>query len=410
MDRGDNRRGDVGGRRGLHAAALESDARDPGQDRQGRLPRREKRSDIAPTATALPLPWYAIGAALLILVQALLIVLLLHRRMASRSTRVRLEERLRFETLLSQLSVGLIHVPASGLDKALEQGLGQVVSFLGADRGALDEHRSAEPRTRISWAAPGIEELPWIMEAGEFAWTTARLHDGDVVRFSRTDELPEAAASDRASYERVGTRSHVSLPLHVSDAMLGVLSLDSVHEERIWSDELVERLRLLSEAFASALERRRVEVSLADRLAFEKLLSSLSTTFSNLWAVDLDREIEQGLRRIVESFGFDHGGLIEFSRDGRASRTWTIDGGMTAEDIPWIAARIQRGDLVGFSLIADLPDEAAVDKRSCLARGIKSKVALPLLVGGTSWAASCSRPSAPSARGCRTILSSNSGS
>jgi signal transduction histidine kinase len=164
--------------------------------------------------------------------------------------------------------------------------------------------------------------------------------------------------------------------------MLGVLSLDSVHDERIWSDELVERLRLLSEAFASALERRRMEVSLADRLAFEKLLSSLSTTFSNLWAVDLDREIEHGLRRIVDVFDLDHGGLIEFSRDGRASRTWTIDGGMTAEDIPWIAARVQRGDLVSFSRIEELPVEAAVDRRSCLARGIKSKVAVPLLVGG----------------------------
>jgi signal transduction histidine kinase len=310
-----------------------------------------------------------------------LIVLLLLHRGARRSVRIRLEERLRFETLLSQLSAGLIHVPASGLDKALEHGLGQVVAFLGADRGALDQHPSGEPRARISWAAPGIEELPWIMEAGEFAWTTARLRDGDVVRFSRTDELPEAAATDRASYARVGTRSHVSLPLQVSGAMLGVLSLDSVRDERIWSDELVERLRLLSEAFASALERRRMEVSLADRLAFEQVLSSLSTTFSNVSAAEFDREIERGLRRIVDFFDLDHGGLIEFSHD-RACRTWTIDGGMTAEDIPWMAARMQRGDLVSVSRIEDLPDEAAVDRRSCLARGIKSKVALPLLVGG----------------------------
>ena len=166
------------------------------------------------------------------------------------ATRVLLEERLRFETLLSQLSAGLIHVPASNLDKALEHGLGEVVTFLGADRGALDEHRSGEPRSRIAWAAPGFEELPWIMEADEFPWTAAKLRDGDIVRFSRTDDLPTAAASDRASYTRVGTRSHVSLPLRAGGALLGVLSLDSVRDERDWSDELVERLGLLSEAFA----------------------------------------------------------------------------------------------------------------------------------------------------------------
>jgi signal transduction histidine kinase len=332
------------------------------------------RPDIGP---------YPIAAIVVIVAQALLIVFLLLRRKARRSTRALLEERLRFETLLSQLSTGLIHVPAAtGLDEALEQGLAQVVTFLGADRGALDEHGGGEPRARISWAAPGIQDLPWIMEAGEFSWTAARLRDDDIVRFSRTDELPAAAAGDRASYERVGTRSHVSLPLRAAGPMLGVLSLDSVRDEHVWSDELVERLRLLSAAFASALERRRIEVSLAERLAFETLLSSLSTTFSNLWAVDFDREIEEGLRRIADFLGVDRGGLIEFSRDGRASRTWTIDGRMTADDIPWTTERVQRGDVVAFSRIEELPADASVDRHTCLELGIKSQVALPLLVGG----------------------------
>lgn len=317
----------------------------------------------------------------MIVVQAFLIVYLLLQRTARRSSRAGLEERLRFETLLSQLSAGLISVPARGLDKALEYGLSQVVTFLGADRGTLDEHAVGEPR-RISWAAQGIETLPSITEAAQFPWTAARLRDNHIVRFSRTDELPEAATTDRASYARVGTRSHVSVPLRAGGPVLGVLSLDSVHEEQIWSDALVERLRLLNDAFASALERRRIEVSLAERLAFEKLLSSLSTTFSNLWAVDFDREIEQGLRRIVEFLDVDRGGLTEFSRDGTVSRTWTVNGAVTMADIPWTAAALQRGDAVSFSRIDDLPDEAAVDRRTCRALGIKSQVALPLLVGG----------------------------
>jgi len=309
-------------------------------------------------------------------------VRLLRHHGAHRRGRAQLEERLRFETLLSEVSAGLIDVPASGLDKALEHGLGQVVAFLGADRGALDEHRTGEPRARISWAAPGIQELPAIMEAGQFPWTASRLRDNDIVRFSRTDELPDAAAIDRASYDRMGTRSHVSLPLRAGGPVLGALSLDAVQAERVWSDELVARLRLLSEAFASTLDRRRMEVSLAERLAFEKLLSSLSTTFSNLWTVDFDREIEQGLRRIVDFLDVDRASLIEFSRDGRANRTWTIDGGMTAEGIPWTAALIQHGDVVAFARIEDLPAEAAVDRRTCQALGIKSQIALPLVVSG----------------------------
>jgi signal transduction histidine kinase len=334
---------------------------------------------MASIATSPLLAWSVLGLMLVIAAAALLV----HRRVVRRSTRGHLEERLRFETLLSQLSAGLIHVPASGLDKALEQALGEIVTFLGADRGALDEHRGGERGALISWAAPGIEALPWIMEAGQFPWTASRLRDNAIVRFSRTDELPQEAATDRASYERMGTRSHVSLPLSARGAVLGALSLDAVYDERQWSDELVARLRLLSEAFASALERRRMEVSLAERLAFEKLLSSLSTTFSKLWDADFDRQIEQGLRRTVDFLDVDRASLIEFSRDGIPRRTWTIDGSVTAEGIPWTTALIQRGEIVALSRIDDLPAEAAIDRRTCLALGIRSQVALPLAVAGT---------------------------
>ena len=330
--------------------------------------------------------WYAVAAGVVIAVQAVLLVYFVHRRRARRAEDIQLEERLRFETLLTELSAGLIHVPAAGLDKALEQGLGQVVTFLAADRGTLDEHDGGEPR-RISFASPGIEALPPIMDDGQFPWTAGRLRDNHIVRFSRRDQLPEEATADRATYERVGTRSHVSVPLRAGGPVLGVLSLDSVHDERVWSDAVVERLRLLSEVFAKALERRRLEISLAERLAFEKLLSSLSTTLSNVWAAEFDREIEQGLRRIVEFLNVDRGRLIEFSRDGDPCRTWTTDGPLPAEDLPWTTAMLRRGDVVSFSRIEDLPAEAAVDRRSCLAAAVKSQIAVPLMVGGALVAA-----------------------
>ena len=113
------------------------------------------------------------------------------------------------------------------------------------------------------------------------SWTTERLGRGEVVHFSRVDELPVEAAIDRASYERAGTRSKASFPLRAGGPLLGVLSFGSVHREREWPDEVIDRLRLLSEAFASALERRRAELSLAEHLRFEKLRFSLSTALGH---------------------------------------------------------------------------------------------------------------------------------
>ena len=322
-----------------------------------------------------------VGLALIV-GEALLIVWLLVRRASRRRAKLLLEERLRFETLLSELSAGLIHVAAADLDPAIERGLGQIVTFLGVDRGNLDASADGGPGARISSGPPGLEPLPRVMDGGQFPWTTEQLRRGAVVRFARTEELPAPAATDRASYERAGTRSHVSFPLRASGPLLGVLSFDSVRGERAWPDELVERLRLLSEAFASALERKRMELSLADRWRLDQLLSALSVAFSHLSAVDFDHGIQRGLHQVVAFLGVEGGSLIEFSRDGRTARSWAIEEWMDVGAFPWMTSRLREGDVVSFSRLAELPADAAVDRRSYLAHRIKPQVAVPLQVGG----------------------------
>jgi C4-dicarboxylate-specific signal transduction histidine kinase len=240
------------------------------------------------------------------------------------------------------------------------------------------------PGRRVSWALPGLEEAPPVPNADQFPWTTATLGRGEVVRFSRRDELPEEAASDRLNYEWVGTRSKVLLPLHAGGPLLGVLALGSVQKERPWPDELVERLRLLSQAFASTLERKRIELSLAERLRFEKLLSTLTARFSDLSAVDFDPEVQRALHRIADFLGVDRISLIEFSRDGGTARSWALEEWMAVDEFPWMKARLQRGDTMIVSKIEDFPDDAAVDRRSYLGQRVRLQVAVPLLVGGAA--------------------------
>jgi signal transduction histidine kinase len=297
-------------------------------------------------------------------------------------TKLVLEERLRFEALLSELSAGLIHVPAMDIDAALELALQQVATFLGVDRANLDEFVVGGTGIPISWAAPGLEEAPHVMDVDQFPWTAGKLVRGELVRFSRLDELPADAAIDRASYQRAGTPSKVLIPLRAGASSVGVLSFSSVRRHIAWPDELVERLHLLSQAFTRTLERKRVELALAERLRFEKLLSSLSAAFSHLSAVDFDRGVQRGLREVVDFLRVDRGSLIEFSRDGGAARSWAIEEWMDVGEFPWMTARLQRGDVVDFSQLEAPLDEAAVDRRSYLAQRVKPQVAVPLLVGG----------------------------
>ena len=174
----------------------------------------------------------------------------------------------------------------------------------------------------------------------------------------------------------------LAVPRGLDRRGLGVLSFGSVRSERAWPAEVVERLRLLGAAFASALERKRMELSLAESVRFEKLLSSLSTVLSQLSAGDFNREVQRALHRVVDFLGVARGSLIEFSRDGNTTHSWTIEEWMDVDEFPWMTACLQRGDVVRFSELEKLPDEAAVDRRSYLDHRVKPQVAVPLLAGG----------------------------
>ena len=50
---------------------------------------------------------------------------------------------------------------------------------------------------------------------------------------------------------------------------------------------------------------------------FDQLLADLSARFVNLPPAEVDREIEQSLRQIVEALGTDRSTLMEFSDDGK---------------------------------------------------------------------------------------------
>ena len=59
--------------------------------------------------------------------------------------------------------------------------------------------------------------------------------------------------------------------------------------------------------------RRRAERSLARRLEFETLLAELSAHFVTVEANEVDREIDLGIKRLVEFLGVDRGRLWQFS-------------------------------------------------------------------------------------------------
>ena len=186
-----------------------------------------------------------------------------------------LEERLRFETLLSDLSARFINLPADDVDKEVEAMQGRIVQFLGLDRSTLFQLSEDESTLVVThcWAAPGFVSLKGLIPRDKAPWGLGKALGGETIVFSSLEDLPEEAATDKATMRQVGPKANVTFPLTAGGgAVFGALAFGKITEERAWPETVVQRLRLVAQLFANALMRKRSEQKLRHALAEIKQL------------------------------------------------------------------------------------------------------------------------------------------
>ena len=127
-------------------------------------------------------------------------------------------------------------------------------------------------------------------------------------------------------------------------------------------------------------------------LKLEELLSDLSAAFINIPVSEVDRKIEQGLRKIVEFLGFDRSTIWLFSPDDghlHNAHNYSLPGikqppQVVDDVVPVWTSMSRRGEIFSVSDVNELSDEYWREKQYCMEMGgIKSFLFIPLNVGGT---------------------------
>jgi PAS domain S-box-containing protein len=127
-------------------------------------------------------------------------------------------------------------------------------------------------------------------------------------------------------------------------------------------------------------------------LEFETLIAELSSGFINLPPDEVDREIEDALRRVCECIDIDRSVLWQWPSAALGVLTATHmypapeDAQplttLRQEQYPWVTQQMREGRIVVVHALDELPAEAAVDVEHARRLGIKSNLSLPLAVGG----------------------------
>lgn len=180
---------------------------------------------------------------------------------------VELEQRLRFERLLFELSARFISLPADDVDAKINESLRHLGEFMEVDRcfiGQFSEDKS-EFRATHFWTHESLEPenfLGKVLLNEQVAWYTARMLSGQSLIFSRIDELPDEAVLEKAYIRSVGIKSSAILPLIVDGEVIGNFGVDAMRSERVWAESLVRSLKITGEIFGNALARKRSEKKL----------------------------------------------------------------------------------------------------------------------------------------------------
>jgi PAS domain S-box-containing protein len=206
--------------------------------------------------------WPLAGAVSFCLLQAALIVSLLINRAKRRQGEA-------IATLTADLSSKFINLPAGEVDREIEDAQRRVCECLGLDLSALWQWTDETPRDlRLThlYRPLGGPPTPERFDSREtFPWCVRQLLDGKTVAVSSMESLPPEAARDKELWHYFGIKSNLTFPLSAGGGQIvGALGFNTMREERAWPEEIVKRLQLVAQIFASALARKRADQELRE--------------------------------------------------------------------------------------------------------------------------------------------------
>ncbi len=319
------------------------------------------------------------------------------RRESSRREQAKetLKERLEFESLLSDLSARFVNLPPEAVDREIERSLKAILDSFQVDRAGL-VRVIPEKKLFLVTHAVYSDNVPPVPAGVEHPlsihpWASCKLiQKQEIVAFTRIDDLPPEADEDKKTWAEWGIRSGVNIPVLIGEHFGHIISINTANQERVWPEELFPRLQLLGEIFVNALERRRGQLEMEERLQFERFISDFSARFVNIATEEVGGEITAWLKQITEFFQVDRTTLGLFSEDGTLLVTnfeYHPEGvepapvSLSWEQAPWYLRQLIRGDSVVIEKASDLPDEAQKEKSIFQTKNMKSLLSIPLVSG-----------------------------
>ena len=209
-------------------------------------------------------------------------------------------KQLAFEELMTVILTSFATCPHDEIDARIQDALQKIATFVEVERAYMiiinPEHRKSWGVTH-EWNAPHIPLR--IIERnnlffGTFPWAENQILKGNVIRINTLDDYPPEASAVHKLHQAEGAKSVLNVPVRGSENLIsGCIGVNTFSYSSTWKDDDITHLKMVGDAIANLLERKRAE---------EMLLNAYDTTLEG-WAKALelrDKETENHSRRVTE--------------------------------------------------------------------------------------------------------------
>jgi PAS domain S-box-containing protein len=263
-------------------------------------------------------------------------------------------DRLRFETLLTDLSARFINLPADRVDGAIEDAQRRVCECLGLDLSAVWQRVPETPDVFLLThlhRPPGGPPAPERMEASKYhPWSLRQVMAGKTVAIASTEDVPAEAARDQEVWRHYGVKTTLQIPLASGGGEpFGAVSFNDLKGEREWLEPLVRRLELVAQIFANAIARKRAEEVLLN--SEQRISLATAAADAGLWELSADRTRFWVSPKIRELLGIPPGGELDVEAfidlvhpEDRGAVRETIEAALRSQEMTVAEYRIVRPD------------------------------------------------------------------
>jgi transcriptional regulator with GAF, ATPase, and Fis domain len=201
----------------------------------------------------------------------------------SREAEEALYQRIRLEQIVNEISINLIGADTDKLDAAINMALKMIGETTGVDRSyififseALDTLSNTHEWCNKG-VAPQIDNLQ-NLSSDIIPWWMSWLKRHENIHIPRVKDLPPEANVEKEMLEEQDIQSLIVVPMTYKDRLMGFVGFDSVKLEKTWTNEDIGLLRVVSNLFALALERKRGEEerhNLEERLRHSRKMEAI---------------------------------------------------------------------------------------------------------------------------------------